>query len=81
METPYDYNFIIELDENNKWLIENIKNEDKDIYSLLEKTRKNVFELLFRGILDTAEELIVKYKLLLVSAYPYYLTKYRREIK
>lgn len=78
METEYNFNFIVELDSNNPWILERIKQEDCETYELMLKAKKNIFILNFIGLLQLAEKLTKKYKDVLISAYPYYLSKFNR---
>ncbi len=75
MENNYNFNFVVELDENNEWLIEMIKEEDYKTYELLVKTKANIFILYFKGLHGLANELVNKYKALIINAYAYYLAR------
>ena len=75
MTAEYDFNFVVELDNNNKWLIEKIKEEDIQTYEVMKKTKANIFVLGVAGLKTLAEELVIKYKEVVVNAYPYYLAK------
>jgi len=77
-ETLHSYDFLIEIDENNKWILEKIKEDDPKTAALLDKTRMNVYMLFFQGYDELAHQLIVKYKELIISAYSYYLLKFSR---
>ena len=76
-EIFYDYDFILEMEKNNEWLITKIKEEDESTYVLLEKTKENVFELIFEEKEDLVKDLVQKYKTLLVCAYSYFLEEER----
>lgn len=76
-ENFYDYDFILEMEKNNEWLIKKIKEEDESTYVLLEKTKENVFELIFEEKEDLVKDLVQKYKTLLVCAYSYFLEEER----
>ena len=75
-EKDYTYSFIEELDDNNLWLLERIREEDNRTFLLLQKAKEDVFILTLAGLKNVASELVGKYRDLLIQAYPYYIARH-----
>lgn len=75
-EREYNFSFIEELDENNTWLLERIREEDGNTFLLLQKAKEDVFILSLAGLKQVASELVEKYRELLIQAYPYYIARH-----
>ncbi len=75
-EREYNFSFIEELDENNTWLLDRIREEDGNTFLLLQKAKEDVFILSLAGLKQVASELVEKYRELLIQAYPYYIARH-----
>lgn len=75
-EREYNFSFIEELDENNTWLLDRIREEDGTTFLLLQKAKEDVFILSLAGLKQVASELVEKYRELLIQAYPYYIARH-----
>ncbi len=68
----YDYNFLTELERNNKNLLKTLKQKDKETFVLLEKTKVNVLFLSLKKNYELADKLCRQYRKVLIKAYSYF---------
>lgn len=75
MKDKIPFNLVSEIEENNEWIMEKIKQSDKSTYEVLTKVKANIFMLQTLNENELAIRLSEKYKNVIVSAYVYFLNK------
>ncbi len=71
-DSYYDYNFLTEMERNNKNILKILKTQDKDTFNLLEKTKINVLFLTLKKNYELADKLCRQYRKVLIKAYGYF---------
>ena len=71
-EKKYDYDFIMELENNNAELLNLLKNKDPESYDLPEKTKMNILFLTLKKNQELADKLARQYRKVIIKAYSYF---------
>ena len=71
-EKKYDYDFIMELENNNVELMYLLKNKDPESFELLEKTKMNILFLSLKKNHELADKLARQYRKVIIKAYSYF---------
>ena len=78
MDTFLPFNLVIDIEKNNTWIIDKIKETDENTHNVLKKVSANVFMLHSLGETELAISLAEKYKTVIISAYEYFLKKKKK---